>query len=116
MRTSMVHIGYYQSKVSYKADTIGKKVKVHYTLEPGKATLVDTFRYRLAKPALQELAIRSYDKSLIVKGSPVNKAAILSEISRMVDTFRNNGYYKFTTSELRMRGDTSIEALTSIFD
>ena len=51
-----------------------------------------------------------------VKDNPITKAAVLGEISRQVDTFRNNGYYKFTAAELRMRGDTSIEALTNLSD
>ncbi|MFT3981728.1 MAG: BamA/TamA family outer membrane protein [Ferruginibacter sp.] len=116
MRTSMYHIGYFNSRVEYKADTSGKKVTVNYVLIPGNATRIDTFYYRLAKPDLQQLAVQSIDKTVLLKGDPVSKGAILNEMSRIVDTFRNNGYYKFTASELRMRGDTTIEALTTISD
>lgn len=116
MRASMYHIGYYNSSVSFKADTSGKKVKVHYTVQAGNPTRIDTFSYRLNRPDLQELASRSFDKSILVKGNPITKAGVIGEIGRMVDTFRNNGYYKFTASELRMRGDTTIAALTTISD
>lgn len=116
MRASMYHIGYYNSKVTYKADTTGKKVKVHYTLQAGNPTRIDTFSYRLTKPDLQELALKSFDKTILEKGNPITKAGVVGEISRMVDTFRNNGYYKFTASELKMRGDTTIAALTTISD
>src|SRR6218665_824653 len=47
MRTSMFHIGYFNSRVEYKVDTIGRKVKVNYTLFAGNATRIDTFYYRL---------------------------------------------------------------------
>lgn len=116
MRASMYHIGYYNSTVTYKADTSGRKVRVHYTVQAGNPTRIDTFGYRLARTDLQQLAIKSFDKSVILKGNPITKAAVVGEIGRMVDTFRNNGYYKFTASELKMRGDTTIEALTTISD
>ncbi len=116
MKASMYHIGYYNSTVTYKADTAGRKVKVHYTVEAGNPTRIDTFSYRLSRPDLQELAMKSFDRSVLLKGNPITKAGVVGEIGRMVDTFRNNGYYKFTASELKMRGDTTIEALTTISD
>ena len=116
MKASMYHIGYYNSTITYKADTSGRKVRVHYTVQAGNPTRIDTFGYRLIRPDLQELALRSFDKTILVKGNPVTKAGVVGEIGRMVDTFRNNGYYKFTASELKMRGDTTIAALTTISD
>lgn len=117
MKASMYHLGYYNSTVTYKTDTSkNHRVSVHYTITVGNPTLIDTFGYRLYKPDLQELALKYNHQSIIQKGNPITKAAVLGEISRQVDTFRNNGYYKFTAAELRMRGDTSIEALTNVSD
>ena len=119
MKASMFHLGYYNAKVTY--DTITKKrhkrrVFADYVVEAGKPTLIDTVSYRLRKPNLQEIAVNSKDKALLRKDDPITKNAVLGEINRLVDSFRNNGYYKFTASELRVRGDTTIEALTSISD
>ena len=116
MKLSMFHLGYYNSTVSYKADTSGRKVSVKYTVVAGNPTLIDTFSYRLGKPALQQLALQSADKSVIEEGNPITKAGVQGEISRLVDTFRNNGYYKFTSAELKMRADTTIAALTTVSD
>ncbi len=116
MKLSMFHLGYYNSTVSYKADTSGRKVFVKYTVIAGNPTLIDTFSYRLGKPALQQLALQSAGKSVIEEGNPITKAAVQGEISRLVDTFRNNGYYKFTSAELKMRADTTIAALTTVSD
>ena len=116
MRASMFHLGYYNSEVTYRADTSGKKVAVKYTVRVGNPTLIDTFSYRLSNPDLQALALKYGDKSIIQENNPITKAAVLGEISRQVDSFRNNGYYKFTAAELRMRGDTTIEALTNVSD
>ncbi len=116
MRASMYHLGYYNSTVSYRADTTGKKVAVKYTVNVGNPTLIDTFSYRLAKPDLQALSLKYASQSIVQENNPITKAAVLGEIARQVDTFRNNGYYKFTAAELRMRGDTTIEALTNVSD
>jgi outer membrane protein insertion porin family len=120
MKASMLHLGYYRAKVDYKEDTVKKnkkqRVTVHYIVTPGKPTLIDTISYRLKRTDIQELTMQNMDKTLLEENKPVTKAAVLGEISRLVDLYRNNGYYKITSEELKMRGDTSLEALTSISD
>ncbi|MGB4843419.1 MAG: BamA/TamA family outer membrane protein [Ferruginibacter sp.] len=120
METSMLHLGYYKAEAGYTADTIQvenqQRVHVNYSVEVNKPTLIDTLIYILRKPDLQQLAMQNIDKSLIKKGEPVTKAAVLGELNRLVDIYRNNGYYKFSTEELVMRGDTTVAALTTITD
>jgi outer membrane protein insertion porin family len=126
MEALLLHMGYYKASVTAKADTIiGRKnsknnkqrrVTVSYTVEVNKPTLIDTVSYNMARTDLQELIMQHADKSLLKKDEPVTKAAVLGEISRLVDLLRSNGYYKFTADELKVRGDTSIEALISISD
>ncbi|MEO6549470.1 MAG: BamA/TamA family outer membrane protein [Ferruginibacter sp.] len=120
MRGSMLHQGYYNAQVSYIADTTQvedqQRVSIKYTVEAGNPTLIDTISYRLKKPHLQQLALESRPKSYLIKGNPVTKADILSEIGRLVEMYRNYGYYKFTSDDLKIRGDTTIAALTNISD
>ncbi|MEP6617588.1 MAG: BamA/TamA family outer membrane protein [Ginsengibacter sp.] len=120
MQTSMVNLGYYNAKANYHSsiDSANKKgqlrVTTTYEVDAGKPTLIDTFAYLLNKPELQELALSTKKESPLQKNVPVTKAAVGNESARLVDLYRNNGYYKFTTEELRVTGDTSIEALTTI--
>ena len=117
MRASMFALGYYNATATYKADTSGgRKVKVKYTVVAGKPTLIDTVEYNLTDTILQTLARKNPNKRILQEGNPITKAAVLGEINRLVDTFRNNGFYKITAAELRMRGDTTIAALTQISD
>lgn len=120
MRGSMVHLGYYGAQVSFKADTIHvgeqQRVAVKYTVEADNPTVIDTMSYRFKKAELQLLAMQTIQKSYIVKGKVVSRADILSEISRLVELYRNNGYYKFTSDDLKVRGDTTIAALTNVSD
>jgi hypothetical protein len=117
---SMLHLGYYDAKVSFQADTVIKedqqRVSVKYTVVAGNPTLIDTMSYRLKKPELQQLALDTRSKSFLIKGNPVTKANILGEISRLVELYRNNGYYKFNSDNLKLRGDSTIAALTNISD
>ena len=120
METSMLHVGYYKAKAEFLADTVKignqQRVRVYYTVQVNKPTLIDTFLYIMRKPDLQKLALENIDKTLIKEGKPVTKAAVLGELNRLVELYRNNGYYKFTTEELVMRGDTTVAALTTITD
>ena len=120
MKGSLVHLGYYSAEVDFEADTsaVGnqQRVAVKYTVTAGNPTLVDTISYRLKQPELQQLAIDTRSKSYLAKGKPVSKSDILGEISRLVELYRNNGYYKFTSDDLTLRGDTTIAALTIISD
>ncbi len=123
MRFSMQFLGYFNAAASFKADidTIKsgrqKRVTVTYAVTPGKVTLIDTNQYRLTKKEeLQTLALKTKNESFLVKNVPVSKNAVYGEIGRLVQLYRNNGYYKFTGDELRVRGDTTIEALTNIGD
>lgn len=133
LKNFFLHLGYYRTIATYTNDTstrkylkysfpfkfrreLQKRVTVKYTVIAGVPTIVDTFSYRLQNNALQQLALQSAKKSYIVQSKPITKTDVLSEISRLTDTFRNNGYYKFTTENLIVRGDSSIASLTNISD
>jgi outer membrane protein assembly factor BamA len=114
MRGSLFHLGYYQSDVQFYTDTIRKKITVHYKIKPGKTTIIESIQYKINKPELQSL-IKKFEKdSYLQLNKPITKAGVITEISRLVDSFRNNGYYKFTASELKLIGDTTLEALSTL--
>ncbi len=119
MQISMVNLGYYSAKTFYKyfidsTKRYQKRVSTTYEVDAGKRTVIDTFAYLISKPELQQLALKTKQESPLQKNTPVTKAAVSQESARLVDLYRNNGYYKFTTEELRVTGDTSIEALTTV--
>ncbi|HMU23756.1 MAG TPA: hypothetical protein PKD97_01770, partial [Ferruginibacter sp.] len=57
MEASLFHLGFYNASAVFKADTSGRKVKVKYTVKPGKRTIIDTLGYRLQAKDLQQLAL-----------------------------------------------------------
>ena len=120
MRTSLRNIGYYNPQVTYTFDTVIKKggeqkrVITNYDVVTGKRTLVDTLAYLFDKPELKDLALSTIKESFLQPNTPVSKSAIQQETNRLVNLYRNNGYYKFTADEIRVTGDTTIEALTNV--
>lgn len=120
MRTSLVNIGYYNPLVTYSFDTVvrkngaQKRIITYYDVVTGKRTLIDTLAYLFDEPELEELAISSKKESLLQENTPVSKSAIDQETNRLVNLYRNHGYYKFTSDEIRVTGDTSIELLTTV--
>ncbi len=119
MRTAMVNLGYYHPEVTYSYDTVNfknqqKRVIINYKVVAGKRTLVDTLAYLFSNNALEQLALSAKGQSLLQKSDPVTKNSVQIESARLTGLFRNNGYYKFTADEIRVTGDTSIEALTSV--
>ena len=121
MSISMNFLGYYSNKVAYKIVDTAKegdqwRVTIKYVVDAGPPTLIDTVRYRLRKQEFLALAADEADKTFLITGKPATKQDVLAEKSRLITLFRNNGYYKFTSDELAVRGDTSIAALTDIED
>ncbi|MGN6803881.1 MAG: BamA/TamA family outer membrane protein [Ginsengibacter sp.] len=119
MRALLINSGFYNPEVTYSYDTTTKKrtqkrVTITYNVKTGKRTMIDTVAYLFTKPTLQQLAVASKDESMLQPGTPVSKSGIIQETNRLVNLFKNNGYYKFTADEIRATGDTSIAALTSV--
>ncbi len=120
MQTSLGNIGYYHPSIQYSFDTVikessqQKRVIVNYDVNTGKRTLIDTVAYLFDQPDLQRLADSTKGATWLPENSPISKAAVFEENNRLTNLFRNHGYYKFTPDELRVTGDTSIAALTTI--
>ena len=120
MQTALRNIGYYNPAVTYEFDTVIKKegaqkrIIISYDVVSGKRTLVDTLAYLFDNQNLQQLAVSAKKESPLQKNKPVTKSAIQEETGRLVNLYRNNGFYKFTADEIRVTGDTSIAALTSV--
>ena len=83
-------------------------------MDVGKRTRIDTVAYIFDQPELEKLALATKKESFLKPNMPVTKSGISHETNRLVNLFKNNGYYKFTADEIRVTGDTSIEALTSV--
>ncbi|MEY4702286.1 MAG: hypothetical protein RIR96_183, partial [Bacteroidota bacterium] len=107
MRASLFHLGYYHGSVIPTLDTSHKKIRVTYNIDAGNPTRISTIDYQLKEDAFQKIADNSLNESYLKPGNTITKAGVITETSRLVDSFRNYGFYKFTAAELKVRGDTN---------
>lgn len=120
MHAYMQNMGYYTPEVTYTYDTLEpegtdqQRMIVNYNVNSGKRTLIDTLAYLFNQPELQQIAVSTKKESELQKGTAVTKSKLSVETNRLVEQFRNFGYYKFTADEIRVTGDTTIEALTTV--
>jgi outer membrane protein insertion porin family len=117
--------GYYapviRDTVTYKVvnkDKIKKGVSkeeirttIRFIVKPGKQLVFDSVGYSLETPELQQITMNSKEQALIKVGAPYSKQLLTNEVTRLVDSFRNNGYYKFSKEDLYVEHDTVFAAL-----
>ena len=87
------------------------RTTVEFMVRPGKRLILDSVGFDLSTPALQALSVRTAGASLLKKGLPYSKQKLSAEISRLVDTFRNHGYYRFSKEDLYVEQDTVLAGL-----
>lgn len=120
MRALLTSLGYFKDTITYKIhiDTVKSgqlQTTVDFFVTPGKVVMIDSFAYNIKNADLQSLATR--DPGLIKKGDPFAKAAISSELDRLVLLYRNNGYMRFGREELIGLWDTlDVSLLQPTFD
>lgn len=120
--------GYYNGKVSYELfpyDTINKndpekkqiRVATKFIVNTGPVFRIDSVALipndsgRTYLLPLQELSNQHLSESLLKKGKPFSEQLISGEMNRLVELYRNNGYYNFTRDAIYADVDTVFLAL-----
>jgi len=118
MRNMLHTLGYLRDSIrsSYKVDTVEdqKRVTVNFNVYPGTLFRFDSIAYNLLDSVpytaqidtLQKLTLGSLGKSQIHKGDPFSQYLISSELDRIADQARNNGYLRFGKEQLLAVWDT----------
>ncbi|MBX2931258.1 MAG: BamA/TamA family outer membrane protein [Chitinophagaceae bacterium] len=106
-----------------KGPKIGKKKQLRttaiMTIYLGKGIKIDTLSYNFVDTPfnthkdtlLQQLALQKFNSSYLQKGTPYTKQKISDELDRLVNWFRENGYYKFTREHIYALVDTTNDNL-----
>jgi len=71
-----------------------ERTTIKFFVKPGKRLVFDSVGFSLETPELQQITLDSREQSLIKVGAPYSKQVLTNEITRLVDSFRNNGYYR----------------------
>ena len=110
--------GYYYASFNhnYFIDTIKDQIRSHITMkiDPGKNITFDSIAYDLKDSVLQEVTKSEIKKTLLEYGKPYSKQIINSELNRLVNLYRRNGYYKFTREDIYAYVDSNNQQLLQL--
>lgn len=116
MRYYMVNQGFFSPDqgYTYTIDTVNRnrprklqyRVTTNFFIQAGPRTLLDSIVVDFKDPTLQRLADSSQKGSLLVKGDPFNVDKITAEINRLIDIYKNYGYYGITQDAFQVQPDT----------
>ena len=118
MRNMLHTLGYLRDSIHpfYKIDTVEdqKRVTVNFSVFPGTLFRIDSIAYNLLDSVpytaqidtLQKLTANSLQNGQIHKGDPFSQYLISSELDRIADQARNNGYLRFGKEQLLAVWDT----------
>jgi len=101
------------TKSSYKQlHKIQQRVTVIDTVYPGKPTIIDSEQYALDTPRLQLLADSNKKASLIEPGKTLFAQNLVgAELNRLVNLYRQKGYFLVTRDNLIAEADTVDQSL-----
>lgn len=115
IRNYMVGKGYRQAFVtfdsSFKTTDDQQRVKVSYTVDAGKLYTIDSVAYVFPDSNLNAIVKENQGKSLLKKGEPFDYDLVDQELNRLVNLFKNNGYYRITRDEVVVEADSSFAEL-----
>ncbi len=116
MNIFMKNEGYYSAKVTSEIKPIcllaikkweTKKVKVKYTINPGKPLVIDSVGYNISQNSIVKSFNQIKDKSKITTGNILRIENLEEERIRITKHLNNNGYYKFAENFISFDIDSS---------
>ena len=100
------YLGYYNSTVTTQVDTVGKNVRVTYTVKPGARCRIDDIVYKVPGGEFEEEFNADTTNVIVKRGDWLSEKVLESESERGAKYFRNKGYYDLTKFNYFFEADT----------
>lgn len=107
--------GYFDGKVTYRVDSTRnpRAVKLSYDIDMGNPYYIDTVTYEGFRPQTDSLIHAHFDERLIHSGDNFDVTVLNQERQRLIDLFRDNGYYYARNEFITFLADTIMRKGTS---
>lgn len=103
-------LGYYRDSITYdtslQIEQDQYRTVLNFKVDAGKLIQLDSVSFTVGHDTLQKITNVALRESLLKKGQPFAKPLISSELDRLTDVYRNNGYLRFSRDELVAVWDT----------
>lgn len=87
------------------------RVYTKFNVNPGNALRYDSVGYDIQTPELQQLALSNLGEALVKKDQQYSIQGISDELDRLVNIYRDHGYYKVSREDFYAEHDTVVAAL-----
>ncbi|PQJ82866.1 translocation and assembly module lipoprotein TamL [Polaribacter glomeratus] len=101
--------GYFKSSVNSQInkDSVSKKASVAYYITTGKATVLDSIKFKIDSPVLDSIYKTANIETFLKTGEQYKDVTFRNEANTVVKLFRNSGIYHFTESALGFYVDST---------
>lgn len=93
--------GYFHAKVTYKTVLNVKKINVKYEIKTGKPYILDSIQPKISTQKLKDIYEKNKAKSFLKKGAVFDYENFKKEAERLLQIFRNKGFYEMTKNNIR---------------
>ncbi len=103
--------GYFNAEVSYMIINYkrnSKKAKIRYYVKPGKRYYIRKYKTDIKTERLKSLEEKNSKDRLVEEGDPYDATTLDQERGRLVNLFKNRGFYGFPKSYITFSADTLI--------
>ena len=102
--------GYFNGNVTYQVDSTKnpRAIKLTYHVNMGQPYYLDSIRYQGFSPRADSMIQATYKERIIKPGDHFDVTKLNEERQRLVDLFRNNGYYYYRSDFITFLADTLI--------
>ena len=100
------YLGYYNSTVTSKVDTVRRLVKVTYNVRPGSRCPIDSIVYKVPEGEFREEFFRDLPNTLVKTGDFLSEKTLEAESVRSASYFRDLGYYDLSKYNYVFEADT----------
>lgn len=104
----LANIGYFQASVQDSVIIKKKKATVIYKVHSSKPYTIHNISYAIADSQVAAFVYRDTARSLIKKGASYNAYILDNERTRITNLLLNLGFYRFNTSYIFFRIDSSL--------
>lgn len=106
MQTALVNRGYLHADVGLSENIKRRRVRVLYTLKPGRLYTVGNISWDVENESVSRLLKEDSAQTKLYKGMPCNVSLFESERSRIVKLLQNHGYYNANKELITFDADT----------
>ncbi|WP_321437098.1 BamA/TamA family outer membrane protein [uncultured Bacteroides sp.] len=98
--------GYMSASVKSEKEISKKKLKLTYTVTPGRPYIVRSLKYDIRDKSIDSILKKDSASSKLSKGMMFDINVLDAERQRIVDLLLNRGYYKFNKEYITYTADT----------